>query len=325
MQAFILAGGFATRLWPLTERRAKPLLPLAGKPIINYLVETIPTTMPIAVSTNTAFAADFAAWKDQYGFNNVTIIEEHSVSDDKKLGALGALSQWITQQNIQDDILLLAGDNYFGAPLTSIIDVFNGQNPLVATCNIGSLEQAKSFGTVLTEGEQIIGFEEKPLQPKSTLISTGASIIPRAYLPVLQEYAAIKPDNIGGIFEELLAREVVIYNTTPSGDWFDIGSFWAYLEATNCLLHNQPQSADLDQIHHSRLEGATVIGEDVVVQDCILKNTVVFGNCVLTNCILEDCVIDTGCTLSNIDLTGKMIRAHSRLENTSFLLPTPII
>lgn len=325
MQAFILAGGFATRLWPLTERRAKPLLPLAGKPIINYLVETIPATIPIAVSTNAAFAADFNSWKDTYGFTNVQIVEEHSESDEKKLGALGALSQWITQQDIQDDILLLAGDNYFGAPLTSIIAAFNGSDPLVATCDIGSLEEAKSFGTVITNGNHIVGFEEKPLQPKSTLISTGASVIPKAHLPVLQEYAAIKPDNIGGIFEELLARNVPIYNTTPAGDWFDIGSFWAYLEATNCLVGNKPQQADLDQIHHSRLEGATVVGEDVVLQDCILKNTVVFGNCVLTNCILEDCVIDTGCTLTNVDLTGKMIRSDSRLENMSFSLPIPAI
>ena len=62
MQCFILAGGFATRLWPLTEKQAKPLLPIAGKPILTHLIEKIPDDLPITVSTNAAFQGGFKEW-----------------------------------------------------------------------------------------------------------------------------------------------------------------------------------------------------------------------------------------------------------------------
>jgi glucose-1-phosphate thymidylyltransferase len=324
MHAFILAGGFATRLWPLTEKRAKPLLPLAGKPIINYLIESIPATIPIIVSTNSAFGADFIAWKNTYGFTNVQVVIEQSTNDDKKLGTLGALSQWLRTANVHDDIFLLAGDNYFGQPLQSIINAYDGNTPLVATYDLQSLAEATAFGTVLTDGDFIAGFEEKPLEPKSSIISTGASIIPKDYLPILHEFAAIKPDNIGGIFEEFLQRGIAMHHCNSTEAWFDIGSFWAYLEATNYVLQNKPICTDSSVLNNTQLLGASVIGEQVQLQDCVLTNTVVFGNATLTNCVLENCIIDTNCTLQNIDLTGKMLRADSRLVQHSLSLPVPL-
>lgn len=325
MHAFILAGGFATRLWPLTEKRAKPLLPLAGKPIINYLVESIPATMPIIVSTNSAFGADFMAWQHAYNFTNVEVVIEQSTNDDKKLGTLGALSQWLRTANIQDDIFLLAGDNYFGQPLQSIVAAYDGSTPLVATYDLQSLMEASAFGTVLTDGDTIIGFEEKPLEPKSSIISTGASIIPKQYLPILHEFAAIKPDNIGGIFEEFLKQQIPMRHCSSTAAWFDIGSFWAYLEATAYVLHSTPACAAAVTVQNTQLHGATVVGEGVHLQDCILTNTVVFGNCTLKNCVLENCIIDTDCTLQNVDLSGKMLRSGSHLIQTTIPLPVPVI
>ncbi len=166
MQAFILAGGFATRLWPLTERRAKPLLPLAGKPLITYIVESIPADMPVTVSTNAAFAKDFKAWKSSVKNRSVTIEIEDSGHENQKLGALGAVAKWIKEKKINDDILLLAGDNYADFDLHGLLKSFQGR-PIVAGYDLGDKELARRFGTIVTKGEagplqSIQSFEEKP-------------------------------------------------------------------------------------------------------------------------------------------------------------------
>ena len=137
MRAFILAGGFATRLWPLTEKRAKPLLPLAGKPLLTHLVEKIPEGIGITVSTNSVFSDDFEAWKEdtrpayrpgrhKTQDTRIEILIEDTGHEDEKLGALGAVAKWITEEKIDDDVLLIAGDNYVGFSIEAFIDKYMG-------------------------------------------------------------------------------------------------------------------------------------------------------------------------------------------------------
>ncbi|MBI2117518.1 NTP transferase domain-containing protein, partial [Candidatus Peregrinibacteria bacterium] len=181
MHAFILAGGFATRLWPLTEKRAKPLLPLAGKPLLTHIVEKIPQGMPITVSTNAAFAAGFAAWKETHQ-RPITIVVEQTTNDADKLGALGAVTQWIHRERIAEDILLLTGDNYFGFSLKAFLDTYHTGVALIAAYDIDDAEKAKMFGIVTVKRDNgnppstnniVTTFEEKPKHPLSTLVSTG--------------------------------------------------------------------------------------------------------------------------------------------------------
>ena len=150
MHSFILAGGFATRLWPLTEKRAKPLLPLAGKPILTHIVEKIPQNIPITVSTNAVFQDGFEKWKEGIG-REVEILIEDTNHDDHKLGALGAVAKWVTDAKIEEDVLLLTGDNYIGFELTDFIEAYNKDTPLLAAHDIKDKEQAKSFGTVVLD------------------------------------------------------------------------------------------------------------------------------------------------------------------------------
>ena len=151
MKAFILAGGFATRLWPLTEKRAKPLLPLAGKPIISHIVEKIPEDIPITVSTNAVFMEGFEQWKKDLNRDNLEILIEDTRSDDQKLGALGAVSQWIQSESIDEDVLLLTGDNYFGFEISDFIEAYSNGTPILAAFDIGDEIKARSFGTVILE------------------------------------------------------------------------------------------------------------------------------------------------------------------------------
>jgi len=313
MHAFILAGGFATRLWPLTEQRAKPLLPLAGKPILTHLVEMIPEEIPISVSTNATFKEGFEEWKQDLGRANIEIIIEDTAHDDQKLGALGATAQWLTENKIDDDLILLTGDNYFGFSFDAFLNAIEPDTALIAAHDIQDREKAKYFGTVVLDQGKVIAFEEKPTEPRSTLISTGCSFLPRSTLPILIDYAKEHPDNVGGIFEELLRKEKKINCFQFSEPWFDIGSFDAYLAATKELIGDTVHLEEGAKCIDGNQEGSIVLGRGTQVTDSTLRNVVVFEDCRIHDCVLEDCIIDDDCVLEGVDLIGKMLREGTRL------------
>lgn len=313
MRAFILAGGFATRLWPLTESRAKPLLPLAGKPLLSHIVDKIPADVPVTVSTNAVFEESFRAWAASETRKNIEIRIEHTRSDDEKLGALGAVRQWIEEEKIADDVLLLTGDNYFGFRFEDFLKDYKEGSALIAAYDIGALEKAKSFGTVIVKQGIVTGFEEKPMHPKSTLVSTGCSVIPQADLPILVAYAKQHPDNVGGIFEELLRHKKEVRCFTFTDPWFDVGSFEAYLDATRSLVGQHVLLGDRSHADESHTHGSIVLGTDTTVMQSTLTDTVIFDRCIIEDCVLEQCVIDNDCHLKGVDLTGKMIRSGTRL------------
>lgn len=316
MHCFILAGGFATRLWPLTEKRAKPLLPLAGKPILTHLIERIPSHIQITISTNRAFERDFQQWKKEFPRSDLIIIIEDTENDQKKLGTNGAIAKWIRNAAIEDDILLLTGDNYFGCPLENVLNAYHEGTALIVAYDIGSRERAKAFGTVLLANDKrrVMGFEEKPLSPKTTLINTGCSVLPRGTLPLICAYAKEHPDFVGGIFEELLRHALPIECAILPAVWFDIGSFDAYLEATKALVGNALQCAESSTVEKTASHGSTVIGAHSHISDSTLTDSVVFEHCVVCNCVLERCIIDNHCILENIDLTGQMLREGTVLR-----------
>lgn len=314
MHAFILAGGFATRLWPLTERRAKPLLPVAGKPLLTHIVEKIPAHIPVTVSTNAAFGEDMKRWSETIGRRDVKIRVEQTKNDDEKLGTLGATAQWIEAEKIKDDILLLTGDNWFGFNMNTFVDQFDGIT-LVAAYDIGDKAKASAFGTIVTDGNKadVTSFEEKPKEPKSSLVSTGASILPASVIPDLLAFAKVKPDNVGGIFEELLRLERPVRCFRFSEPWFDIGSFATYLEATRKIVGDNLLTGTGAHMENGERIGSVVIGNGSTVAKSELEDTVIFENCTIEDCVLRDCIIDDACVLKGIDLTGKMLRAGTTL------------
>lgn len=316
MRAFILAGGFATRLWPLTEKRAKPLLPLAGKPILSHIVEKIPADIPVTVSTNAAFARGFGEWKETMSRPNIDIVIEQTTGEDQKLGTNGAVAQWIRSGAVDDDVLLITGDNYLGFSLEKFIAAATPGQPLLAAYDIKDLAQAGKFGTVLVgpDGRAVRGFEEKPKEPKTTLVSTGCYLLPRATLPILAEYAKTHPDHIGGIFEEFLRRGLAVTCFTFAEPWFDIGSFDAYIDATKALVGENILVGRGVDMQGTVCEGSVVIGKNARIRASKLRDTVLFDDCVVDDCVLERCVLDNGCNLRGIDVTGKMLREKTTLK-----------
>ncbi len=319
MRAFILAGGFATRLWPLTESRAKPLLPLAGTPIITSIVRGIPANVPVTVSTNAGFADAFREWAQQLG-RDVEVLVEDTAHDDHKLGALGALAHWLQTQRVEDDVLVLTGDNYFGFTFQHFLAAWRPGTALLAAYDLGSLEAAKAFGTVCTgaDGKTVTAFVEKPAVPESALVSTGCVLLPKECRALLLDFARRKPDNLGGIFEELLAQAFPVEAFRFTEPWFDIGSFPAYLEATRALVGERAVLAEGAVCEDCACVGSVVLGKGSRAHKCELTNVVLFDDCDVEDCVLRDCILDSGCRLRGVDLTGQMLRAGTVLRQAPF-------
>ena len=313
MKCIILAGGFATRLWPLTENKAKPLLHLKDRPLISHIVDRLPEEIEIIVSTNAVFEKEFLEWKKGYASRPIEIFVEDSASDDFKKGALGATAFVIGQKQINEDLMLIAGDNYFGFDLQKFISAYQG-NPLLAAYDIKDLNQARKFGVVIKREGKVFGFQEKPENPASTLVSTGCYIFPAKNLADIVEYAKLKKDNLGGIFEYLLTKGETIDAFVFDDPWYDIGSFDAYLKANNDLIGDHVIKGEgVEEAGKNKFEGSVFIGGKTTVKDSLLHNTIILSNCVIENCVLRDCVVDEDCRLTNLDLSHKMVRAGSRI------------
>jgi Nucleoside-diphosphate-sugar pyrophosphorylase involved in lipopolysaccharide biosynthesis/translation initiation factor 2B, gamma/epsilon subunits (eIF-2Bgamma/eIF-2Bepsilon) len=165
MKAIILAGGHATRLWPVTKNRAKPLLPLGERPIIDYIVDDIVDEVDeIIISTNEKFAEDFKNYITENDLENtVRVVVEEQDSEEEKPGTIGAIINLIDQEDLEDDLVVIGGDNYQSFDGAEFIEFCKQkQSPANVVYDVENLDFATQFGIVDVSGEKIIDFEEKP-------------------------------------------------------------------------------------------------------------------------------------------------------------------
>jgi glucose-1-phosphate thymidylyltransferase len=323
MKILILAGGFATRLWPLSEKHAKPLLLLSGKTILEHLLDQLPENSDAILLTNSKFATDFEMTLSSYLRNiKVEVFREDAHSEGEKLGALGALSAVIQEYEIDDNLLILAGDNLL--PGLEIAQLFCDENEArIAVREVETVHEARQFGVIETEKvlssnnlQKVVGFEEKPAEPKSTLVSTGFMSIGKNLLPILVDYARKAPDALGGIFPELLRLKKNIFAVPAEGEWFDIGSFETYLAAHKSLQKEScTQGKRVNLIGENQFLGKVFLGDRVEIENCSLTNTIVYPGSILRDCIISNSVIDESCSLVGLDLNQKIIRSGTVLVN----------
>lgn len=316
MTALIIAGGFATRLWPLTEKRSKALLPLAGKPLIDHLLEKIPDAMKVIISTNNVYKADFELLLKRFPQKLLSFHYEDSSHDKEKKGALAATAEVLERCDDDSPMAIFAGDNYFGFDFAAFIAAYHGRT-LLACYDTKSLEAAKGFGVIAVEGNQVIAFEEKPENPKSTLISTGAYIFSPSDLPEIKSYSKISPDHFGGIFEHLLRKGRSIEVFRFDEPWFDIGSFDQYLKAQKILLKEKIIAEDC-VIENTDFLSPVDIGKHCAIKNSVLDGVMILKNCHIEDCHLRNCIIDEGSDLRGVDLTHKMIRAGTNISAEVF-------
>jgi glucose-1-phosphate thymidylyltransferase len=229
LKCLILAGGFATRLYPITINRAKALLEFRGKPVISHLVDRIPEDLWILVSTNKKFESDFINWRDTLG-RPVEICIEEALADDQKLGAVSAIDFWIRNRNITEDLLVIAADNYFELDLPDLLSQFDGQTSMIAVYDVGDkekaceIDRACQMGLVILDGDRVVRLDEKPPKATSSIIATGIYVLPSRIFPVLSQYChQRRQDNMGSFIGHLLNQdEVRAYPFTQT--WIDIGN-----------------------------------------------------------------------------------------------------
>ena len=234
MNALILAAGYATRLYPLTLNKAKPLLVVGGKPIIEWVVdnlEGVPELETIYVVTNDKFAAGFQTWSEQYQVRHpkfkFKIVNDGSKSDEDKLGAIGDINFVVTEENLsQSNLLVVAGDNLFTESLKGFVASANGTEATVGVYDVGDAEAIKKYGNVLINDDGIIAhLEEKPQKPRGTLAAIALYYYSPAVLSLLTTYLAAgnNPDQPGRFVQWLYTRKPV-KTFQIKGRWLDIGS-----------------------------------------------------------------------------------------------------
>lgn len=242
MKAIILAAGYATRLYPLTKNQPKALLPLAGKPILDYIVEKIeevPAIDEILLITNTKFYPNFCAWaENKKGGLSVSVFDDGTDSDETKLGAIGDLQFLIDKVGIDDDILLMASDNYFEFSLKDFYNFYleKGAESICAK-RIDSIDDLRRMAVAkIDETGKVLHLEEKPKEPKSDVAVFATYIYQKETIKKIRTYLdeGNSPDAPGN-FPAWLYSKQPVYLYLFEGECFDIGTPDSYAYVNELL------------------------------------------------------------------------------------------
>lgn len=320
MKAVVLAGGHATRLWPITKDRAKPLLPLGGKPIIEYILEDLEDLDEVIISTNEKFASDFEDYIAEYGHSNVRVVVENQDSEEEKPGTIGAIINLIETEDLDDDLLIIGGDNYYSFDTGDFLDFCREKaGPVNVVYDVKDMDLASSFGIVDAEGDRIVDFVEKPEQPPSTLASTACYFFPKDQVSLFNEYedhfretdipADQYLDEPGRLIEWAHER-TDMYAYSFDGEWHDIGTLQGYLDAMDAvtdgnLLNGVVKDSDIGE-NVFVMEGATV-------DDTKIENSIVFPDTEIRNSEIRNSIIDQNCDIEDTDMNDAIVGEHTTL------------
>jgi glucose-1-phosphate thymidylyltransferase len=245
MKALILAAGYATRLYPLTQTTPKHLLQIGGRPMVDWVLgalDPLDGLDGVYLVTNAKFAPAFAFWAGGLKQGHVEVIDDGTTNEDDRLGAIGDIGFVLDRERIDDDLIVIAGDNLF----TGGIEGFAAEGrrrarPVLAVHDIGDPSLMSQFNTVETDAEgRITYFEEKPERARSTLAGIALYWYPREVLPLIHTYLGEvnNPDQPGRLVEWLYTR-LPVYVWKLPGDWYDIGTP-EQLEAARAAFGTDP-------------------------------------------------------------------------------------
>jgi glucose-1-phosphate thymidylyltransferase len=244
VKAIILAAGYATRLYPLTENRPKMLLEVGGRPLLDRILDKIDEVDEIDgahVVTNARFAGQLGAWAAERSGRLAPVVHDDGTrSNEDRLGAIGDLALVLERAGIEgDDALVMAGDNLFDFSLADYVAYWRtlGVASAVALYDCGSIELASQYGVAAVDGDgRMLDFLEKPAQPPTTLVATAAYLYHRDHLGLVATYLdeGSAPDAPGNFIAWLYPREPV-YGYRFDGAWFDIGDLDQLLVADNVM------------------------------------------------------------------------------------------
>ncbi len=235
MDALILCGGFATRLEPITLFMPKPLLPVGGKPLVDYILDDLEKLdiNRVVIATNKRFEDQFEYWinnKNKNREKKIELVVEPALTNKVKQGAIKGMKYSIEKAGLNEDLLVIAGDNYYDFGLEEAVEKFYSKNgPVICVYDINSTEDAKRFGVVKVEDGVITNFCEKPEKPESTLVSTGIYAFRKNEIGLIDKYLSDNnnPDSPGYLVQWLI-KNTQVNGVICKGNWADIGTVESY-------------------------------------------------------------------------------------------------
>ncbi|MHC1564349.1 MAG: nucleotidyltransferase family protein [Candidatus Hecatellaceae archaeon] len=237
MKAVVLAGGYAKRLQHFSKNISKPLLPIKGRTIIDHIVEkliSLNEIREIIVLTNRKFAGQFREWALKGGYERVEVVAEPSRNEEEKLGSLGAIAWLALTRGLEEDCLIIGGDNVFTSSLEPLMEYYGKvKAPIIVVYDLKSRKQAREYSVVkLGSDSKVVSFVEKPEKPDSTLIGTCIYVMPKETLGMLRRYLEEggNPDS-PGYFIQWLHSRTSVYGYKLEGQWYDVGKPETYLKA----------------------------------------------------------------------------------------------
>lgn len=244
MKCLILAAGYATRLYPLTENFPKPLLEVNGKTILDWLIDDIESFNKIdeyIIISNHKYINHFNKWKNLKNISNkITIIDDGTISNENRLGAVRDIELAINSLNIKDDLFVLAGDNLLDFSLHEFINYFYQKN---STCIMRYYEEnsekiKKSAEVVIDDNDLVLEMNEKPELPKSNWCAPPFYIYKSEDVNRVSEALndGCKYDAPGS-FIEYLCKKNNVYAMEMPGKRYDIGTLESYHNI--CKIYNK--------------------------------------------------------------------------------------
>lgn len=315
MIGIILAGGFATRMKPLTY--SKPLLPVGDKPCLEHVCEKLSKIKDldkIYITTSKLFEEDYRKWLDSSELGEkFQLFIEPAKSEAEKLGALRAILYLIEKEEINDDILVCAGDNYFDFSLYGLLDAYNKSNSLtVGLYDLKDKEKVKLYSEILLENNYIKNFEEKPKYPKSSLVSTALYIYPKSSISLLKEAVDNGYVDSPGRFIEFAVRKGhPAYGKVMDGIWIDIGDKNSYLEANSLILKgrkNIDESSEIDE--RCDIGNNVVIGKGCKITSSHIDNSVILPNSVVNSSTILNSVVGANSKISSKTIKDKICEVN---------------
>lgn len=236
MKAIILCAGFGTNLYPVTKDRPKQLLPVGDQPILERILdrlEPIEELDNIYVVTNDRFYPHFEGWFQEYsGSLPVDLVNDGSASPRERLGAIKDIQYVIDEKQIQDDLLVIAGDNLMGFGLTEFVSFFQKNGTVIGLKEMEGQEVGNYSVVETAKDQRVTEFTEKPAVPKRSTISIGLYLFQHKHLVQIQTYLneGHNPDEPGYLIQ-WLHKQVPVYGFPIDGPWYDIGDITSYNEA----------------------------------------------------------------------------------------------
>jgi glucose-1-phosphate thymidylyltransferase len=243
----VLAAGYATRLRPLTDTVAKPLLPLAGRPMLEYLydkIAAVPDFDELHVVTNSRFAKDFRAWAASGDRPLPVVVHDDGTStNEDRLGAIGDIQFVIERAGLAgEDLLVMAGDNLFEFDLAELVSFWRSKDgSAVCVHDVDDRELMRQYSMVeLDDDDRVTYLVEKPDEPTTTLAAIAVYLYRADHAALIAGYLAEghSPDQPGRFVVWLYPR-VPVYAYRFPGQWLDIGDREQLLDADNRMRERE--------------------------------------------------------------------------------------